>query len=259
MNNINIIDFVTSIFRLQVPVILKGELLVNIMAPKLLFHKEVTRVEFNWIGILPTMRELKEILSTIASEYNLAIKINNHYTVNKPAEFRLHNDNQSFDIAIYIKRTKHISTYNINDTIIKGIAINEIITNSIKGLSGSRIHKQVSNLYNLYVISMFNGYSLNNFNTINDLGSFKEFDLSNRMLLRSYGIYGIIRHKPNYYAVFNRVDKFIEPFRAGYSNLIWHNGQWESETKHYRDDLLNVSFNEQEPSGYQNLKRVIIQ
>lgn len=118
-----------------------------------------------------------------------------------------------------------------------GSSKEKIYMDKVSALASKKIFRRCKDLYDLYLLSMLDGYNLSDIvNVFNNsgrtLGDFEDFINSIEKLEYAYNQMRAITNKPEFNQVYGRVRDFCLPFITNrykiYTNAIWQpkGGVW---------------------------------
>ena len=228
---------IESISILKYPIVFKGALVLNhLMETKGIIETQrgTKDIDADWVGGRISMEELlsiiKEAIFYIEID-GLEVRLIREATERRSSGFEvLLNDQNLFSFDISLRENEFTTEYTTkNGIVFIGASKEKIFVDKISAISGRVLFRRIKDIYDLYLLSMLDGYYIREINYVlehsgRELSGFNEFINDIDEIKNAYlKMRGII-NPPEFDIMYGRVRDFSSPYITnGYTS---GNGLW---------------------------------
>ena len=208
------------------PIVFKGALITRLVLMEngySALERQTKDIDANWIGEPPSMDELKDIVSRSLTVFNgeLYAEVIREYGEKKSAGIAIveaASGDRIITMDISIKPVAGSKIYYYGETGIRGVLVNEILSDKISVISSKMVFRRAKDVIDVYALAhcvkvntdeIFGIYKNNPARAV---GAFDEFYNRRQDVEHAYESLAGIENKPVFADVYSYLSEFVRPF-----------------------------------------------
>jgi len=218
-------EILAKFSSLEAPVIFKGALIAKLILQENGFEglSRVTQdMDANWEGEPPAIPELIDTVNNALGDLKdkYIAKMVRPYSENKTAGFYFYDGvgNRLFEMDINMNQvTTGFKNYLYGDSIIKGVHVDDILSDKISVLSSDKIFRRAKDVVDVYAFSRC--VQVNTKSLVDsakqkgsDFGTFHAFIHRKDELQHAYNKLKRVENKPDFSKINSQLEAFLQPF-----------------------------------------------
>ena len=208
------------------PIVFKGALVTRLILAENGYsslERQTKDIDANWTGTPPSMNDLKDIINQSLKAFNgeFYAEAIREYGEKKSAGiaiFETATKSRIITMDISIKPVHGSRIYHYGEIGIKGVLVNEILSDKITVLSKKAIFRRAKDIVDVYALThcvkvhTTEIFELFRKNPDREVGVFDEFYNRRHDVEHAYNMLEGIEPKPDFNEVYAYLEKFLHPF-----------------------------------------------
>lgn len=214
--------------RAKAPIIFKGAMNLNLAlleAPPISVHRITHDIDGDWLGGKPTAETMREVLEKAVRRVDpsLSVVVFREPAEKKSAGFRILDANKERVFKVDFGQRSHpfYQNYQISyqgqPLYIRGATLQKMLSDKICAIASPKVFRRAKDLVDVYILSHCKDINLLDVHRLihaggRTLGTFEEFRTRQEDLKHAYEKLANVENKPEFSALYGRLEKFLAPF-----------------------------------------------
>lgn len=229
--------------RAKAPIIFKGAMNLNLAlleAPPISVHRITHDIDGDWLGGKPTAETMREVLEKAVQRVDptLSVIVFREPAEEKSAGFRILDANKERVFKVDFGQRSHpfYQNYQISyqgqPIYIRGATLPKMLSDKICAIASPKVFRRAKDLVDVYILSHCKDINLLDVHRLihaggRTLGTFDEFRTRQEDLKHAYEKLANVENKPEFSALYGRLEKFLAPFiEKKLRPLAWTGETW---------------------------------
>ena len=233
-------QIMSEISKTDAPIVFKGAMIAKLILAEsgfTLLERQTRDIDANWVGTPPSMDDLVNTINKSLGSLKSSVLA---------VAFREYGDKMSAGISIREKQTNEelismdidmrpvygSKVYQYGEVLVKGVLVNEILTDKISVLSDKMIFRRAKDMLDVYAlthcitVNTVDVYDVLMKKPDRVIGAFNEFINRRQDIEHAYNKLRGVENKPPFDHIYLYLEEFLQPFIAkDMAPQIWENGK----------------------------------